>query len=77
MQVRLAEEQARQLAGVITAVLADLGHDPADEGVRKAVRLRLLEEGARNEDQKEDVVVALEGSDLLAQLAGRNGVDAV
>jgi hypothetical protein len=50
-QVRLAEGQAQQLARVITAVLTDLGHDPADEGVRKVVRLRLLE-GARTSTRK-------------------------
>jgi hypothetical protein len=47
-QVRLAEGRAQQLARVITAVLTDLGHDPADEHVRKVVRLRLLE-GAKDE----------------------------
>jgi hypothetical protein len=44
-QVRLAEAQAQQLATVIRAVLTDLGHDLADEGVRRVVRLRLLEGG--------------------------------
>jgi hypothetical protein len=44
-QVRLAEEQAQQLARVIMAVLSDLGHDPTDERVRNVVRLRLIEGG--------------------------------
>jgi hypothetical protein len=42
-QVRLAEGQAQQLAHVIRTVLTDLGHDPADQRVRKVVRFRLLE----------------------------------
>jgi hypothetical protein len=44
-QVRLAEAQAQQLAQVIRAILMDLGHDLADENVRKVVRLRLIEGG--------------------------------
>jgi hypothetical protein len=44
-QVRLAEEQAQQLAQVIRAILIDLGHDLADEHVREVVRLRLTEGG--------------------------------
>jgi TPP-dependent pyruvate/acetoin dehydrogenase alpha subunit len=44
-QVQLAEEQAQQLAKVVTSILTDLGHDPADDEVRKVVRLRLLEGG--------------------------------
>jgi len=44
-QVEIAEGQARQLARVVTAVLTDLGHDPADDEVRRVVRLRLLEGG--------------------------------
>jgi hypothetical protein len=44
-QVRLAEEQAKQLAAVIRAILTDLGHDLEDERVRDVVRLRLIEGG--------------------------------
>jgi hypothetical protein len=44
-QVRLTEAQAQQLAAVIRAILADLGHDLKDESVRKVVRLRLVEGG--------------------------------
>jgi hypothetical protein len=44
-QVRLAEAQARQLAGVIRAILTDLGHDLEDQQVRQVVRLRLIEGG--------------------------------
>ena len=42
-RVRLAEAQAQQLAQVIRAILTDLGHDPAEERVRKVVRFRLVE----------------------------------
>src|SRR5215211_1950433 len=41
-QVRITEEQAQQLARVVSAIVTDLGHDLADERVRKVVRLRLL-----------------------------------
>ena len=44
-QVRLTEAQAQQLAGVIRAILTDLGHDLEDERVRDVVRLRLIEGG--------------------------------
>jgi hypothetical protein len=44
-EVRLAEAQARQLAGLIRAILTDLGHDLEDENVRNVVRLRLTEGG--------------------------------
>ena len=44
-QVRLAEEQARQLAAVLRAILTDLGHDLEDQHVRQVVRLRLIEGG--------------------------------
>jgi hypothetical protein len=41
-EVRITEQQAAQLAQVITAILSDLGHDLTDEHVRNVVRLRLL-----------------------------------
>jgi hypothetical protein len=44
-QVRITEEQARQLARVVSAIVIDLGHDLADDRVREVVRLRLLEGG--------------------------------
>jgi hypothetical protein len=44
-QVRLAERHAQRLARVIRAILTDLWHDPAEERVRKVVRLRLTEGG--------------------------------
>jgi hypothetical protein len=44
-QVRITEEQARQLARVVSAIVTDLGHDLADEHVRNVVRFRLLEGG--------------------------------
>lgn len=44
-RVRLAEEQATQLARVITAILTDLGHDLTDPRTREVVRLRLIEGG--------------------------------
>ena len=44
-QVRIVEEQATQLARVVSAILSDLGHDLEDEGVRKVVRLRMLQGG--------------------------------
>ena len=43
--VRVAEDQARQLANVVSAVLTDLGHNLEDEQVRRVVRLRLIEGG--------------------------------
>jgi hypothetical protein len=43
--VHIAEEQAKQLAGVIRAIVAALGHDPEDEEVRKVVRLHLVQGG--------------------------------
>jgi hypothetical protein len=49
---RIAEEQARQLGGVITAILTDLGHDLDEEGTRKIVRMRLLEGGGAGEPPK-------------------------
>jgi hypothetical protein len=44
-QVRITEGQAQQLARVVSAIVTDLGHDLADEHVRKVVRLRLIEGG--------------------------------
>lgn len=44
-RVRLAEDQARELARVVTAILTDLGHDLTEERTREVVRLRLLEGG--------------------------------
>lgn len=43
--VHIAEEQAKQLASVIRAIVAALGHDPEDEEVRKVVRLHLVQGG--------------------------------
>lgn len=43
--VRLAEDQAQQLARIVSAILADLGHDLSDERTREIVRLRMLEGG--------------------------------
>lgn len=42
-QVEIAEEQAQQLARMVTAIVRDLGHDPADQRVRQIVRFRLGE----------------------------------
>ncbi len=44
-QVRLAEQQAEQLAQVITAILSDLGHSMDEPQVQETVRLRLLQGG--------------------------------
>lgn len=44
-RVQLAEDQARELARVVTAILTDLGHDLSEERTREVVRLRLLEGG--------------------------------
>lgn len=44
-QVRIAEDQARQLASVVSAILTDLGHDLTDERTREVVRLRLVQGG--------------------------------
>jgi hypothetical protein len=57
-EVRLAEAQAQELAKVIRAILGDLGHDLADENVRKVVRFRLLE-GQGNGGGPEGEVAAL------------------
>lgn len=44
-RVEIAQDQARQLASVVSAILADLGHDLTDERTRRVVRLRLIEGG--------------------------------
>lgn len=45
-RVRIAEQQAEQLARVVSAIVKDLGHDLEDPDVRETVRLRLIEGGA-------------------------------
>jgi len=42
-QIELAEQQARELVVVITAILTDLGHDLRDMKTRDIVRKRLME----------------------------------
>jgi hypothetical protein len=42
-RVRLEEEKAVRLAGVVRHIVTDLGHDLADDRVRKIVRDRLME----------------------------------
>jgi hypothetical protein len=47
-RVKLAEDQGRLVADVISRIVVGLGHDPGDEGVREVVRreLTLVEGGA-------------------------------
>lgn len=45
-EVRVTEGLGQHMARVLSAVLTDLGHDPADEAVRRVVRLHLLPGGA-------------------------------
>lgn len=50
-QIQLAEEQAQEMAAILTLVLGDLGLDLADPKVEKVVKFRLLEGGRGDEEQ--------------------------